>query len=266
MHRNRALVLFFVLAFTFAWVFWTIPILIKAGVYKDSDLSSLFGLGVAAPILAATATALISNGKEGIKSLYSRFFVKKIPFIWYLLAVALPMLFSFLTIVVYGIITNQAERILEFFFPLNFLNSILFLIVFATFEEVGWRGFALPRIREKHNAVSSALILGLIWSLWHLPKLISEGMTDVLSIITLSIFGLLLSIFISWIYENTGGSIFIAILIHASANAAIYCISPDVMEKIGFNTMSLVLIVIWGLFATSVIIYSGQDLKRITEI
>lgn len=266
MDRKKTLVLFFVLAFTFAWVFWTIPILIKAGVYKDAGLGSFFGLGVAAPILAATATAFISKGKEGIKSLYARFFVKKIPFIWYLLAIALPMVLSFLTTVMYGILTNQAVRISEIFIPLNFLSSILFLIVFAALEEVGWRGFALPRIREKHNAVSSALILGLIWGLWHLPKLISEGMTDVLSIITLIIFGLLLSVFISWFYENTGGSIFFAILIHASVNASIYCISPDVMEKIGFNTMSLIFIAIWSLFAISVVIYSGQDLIRKPKI
>jgi hypothetical protein len=74
MQRNKALLLFFVLAFTIAWVFWTIPILIKAGVYKDADISSLFGLGVGAPLLAATAAAFFENGKKGIKSLYSRFF------------------------------------------------------------------------------------------------------------------------------------------------------------------------------------------------
>ena len=113
MQRNKALLLFFVLAFTIAWVFWTIPILIKAGVYKDADISSLFGLGVGAPLLAATAAAFFENGKKGIKSLYSRFFIKQIPLSWYVLAAALPMLLSFFSTVVYSIITNQLERILD---------------------------------------------------------------------------------------------------------------------------------------------------------
>jgi membrane protease YdiL (CAAX protease family) len=136
------------------------------------------------------------------------------------------------------------------------------LIVFAALEEVGWRGYALPKLREKHNAVSSALILGLIWGLWHLPKLISEGTTDALSIITLIVFGMLLSVFISWIYENTGGSIFLAMLTHASINASIYCISPDVMIKIGFNKMSLVFISILSIFNTAVFLCSGLNLRR----
>ncbi|MHB1153919.1 MAG: CPBP family glutamic-type intramembrane protease [Eubacteriales bacterium] len=266
MHRNKTLLLFFFLTFTFSWVFWTIPILIKAGVYKDADFSSLFGLGVAAPILAATAVAFIGNGKKGIKSLYSRLFIKQIPLIWYLLAAALPMLFSFFSIIVYCIITNQSEHIFDIFIPVNFISAILFLIVFAALEEVGWRGFALPKLREKHNAVLSALILGLIWGLWHLPKIISEGTTDALSIITLIIFGMLLSVFISWIYENTRGSIFLAILTHASVNASIYCISPDAMIKIGFNKMSLVYIVILCIFDISVYLYSGQNLRRKPKI
>lgn len=183
-----------------------------------------------------------------------------------MLAAALPMLLSFFSTVVYSIITNQLERILDIFIPVNFINSIAFLIVFATLEEVGWRGFALPKLREKYNFVSSALLLGLIWGIWHIPKLISEGTTDALSIITLIIFGMLLSVLISWIYENTGGSIFIAIVTHASFNASIYCISPEVMIKIGFNMMSLVYIVILGIFVLSLFLYGGQNLRRLPKI
>lgn len=86
-------------------------------------------------------------------------------------------------------------------------------------EEAGWRGFALPRLQAKYNALVSSLILGVIWCCWHIPLFFVPGSSQ--QGIPFPIYLMLvvtLSIYFTWLYNNTGGSLVICVLAHFCFN------------------------------------------------
>ena len=92
-------------------------------------------------------------------------------------------------------------------------------------EEIGWRGFALPRMQSRFGPLKATLLLSVFWAFWHFPEFFSSaqlgGPGTGLSAfyIHLPIFLLMvvaLAIIMTWVFNHTGGSVFIAILLHAS--------------------------------------------------
>lgn len=78
-------------------------------------------------------------------------------------------------------------------------------------EEPGWRGFALPQLLASNSALVSSLVIGMVWTVWHLPL----GLEDDLS--AYGLVTILLAAFVfTWLFQNTGGSVLLAILMHAS--------------------------------------------------
>ncbi|MCX7854274.1 MAG: CPBP family intramembrane metalloprotease, partial [Caldilineales bacterium] len=133
-------------------------------------------------------------------------------------------------------------------------------------EEFGWRGYALPRLQSRFDALTSSVILGFFWWLWHLPAVFIPGrfMTDdpvvflsLLVVITLT------SILFTWIYNNTNGSVLAAILTHTAMNWSIWSAMPSMKIDlptsgfmIAFLAIAVLVIVrIWGAAHLS----RGQD-------
>lgn len=85
-------------------------------------------------------------------------------------------------------------------------------------EELGWRGFLLPRLQKKFHPVFSAVIVGVIWSLWHLPLFVISATGYDNSFLGYMAFTIILSIEITWIYNRTNGSLLFPILIHGIDN------------------------------------------------
>jgi len=86
-------------------------------------------------------------------------------------------------------------------------------------EEIGWRGYALPRLQAGRSALGASLILGLIWGLWHLPLWLTgaPGRTPILYaafVVSTSS----LSVILTWVYNSTGGSLLMVVLLHATFN------------------------------------------------
>jgi len=86
-------------------------------------------------------------------------------------------------------------------------------------EELGWRGFALPRLLEARTPLNAAIVLGLIWFAWHLPTFfISTLSQSQLPIALFCVNSIALSILMTWVYLRTAGDLFAMILIHTMAN------------------------------------------------
>jgi uncharacterized protein len=256
--------LFFYLLFTFllSWVFWTIPILLSLGVYKNNALNSAFGFGILPPLIIAALLSTKALGGKGIKDLGSRFSLKGVHLVWYFISAFTFLFVSLATLLIYFLLDGTPESIFRYFAFSNYISMLPVLLIFAAFEEVGWRGFALPILRNKFNALTASMILGVIWAVWHFPKLISEGTTDIYSFIVLVLFGILFSVFLSWIYENSNGSITLAILTHAAGNAAIYAISPELLTKIGYNRPSIIYVIVLFVLVAAIIFFTGVNLKK----
>jgi len=104
----------------------------------------------------------------------------------------------------------------------TYLYSYLLVIVLGgpLFEEIGWRGFALPRLEGLHGPALASLILGFLWALWHLPEFLvprwsaESGGFSLTSIILFSL--VTITFTITWVFNNTRASILLTILVHAS--------------------------------------------------
>ena len=90
-------------------------------------------------------------------------------------------------------------------------------VIAAIGEEVGWQGYAYPALRKKMGVLTSALVLGFVWALWHVIPFVQLGRsTD--WILWHSLSAVALRIIIVWLFENTGGSMIVAVLFHAMIN------------------------------------------------
>lgn len=263
MTKKHPLFLYFLFTYLIAWLFWTIPIVLSLGVYKSESLRSLFGLGVLAPIVVATLLSCKIFGGDGIKSLIDRFRVKGVLIRWYLAAAFTFVGISIAMLLIYFLLEGTPpESIFQTYSLGDYFSMLPVFIVFATLEEVGWRGFALPKLRKTISPLPASILLGLIWAVWHVPKLISEGTTDVSSFIVMVGFGVLLSLFLTWIYENTNGSVTLAILAHAAFNSSIFAIDAEVLTKIGYNKPSIIYLILLVALIALIVSYSGRELKR----
>ena len=171
---------------------------------------SVFG-----PSFSALIITGITSGMAGVKSLLSGFLRWKVGFRWYLAAA-----FLFLAPVVIALIYLALGNASPGPLPGETTASMLGTIIFTLFsgplaEELGWRGFALPRLQEKYNALLSSLILGVIWTCWHIPLFFITGATQMsIPFPIYLVLVLTLTLYVTWLYNNTRGSLIITVLGH----------------------------------------------------
>ena len=84
------------------------------------------------------------------------------------------------------------------------------------FEEIGWRGFALPHLQRRYSALVSSLIIGLVWAFWHFPNFLS--FTPAMLAIFVPM-GIVMSVIYTWVYNSTGGSLFAVVVLHGATIA-----------------------------------------------
>jgi membrane protease YdiL (CAAX protease family) len=138
---------------------------------------------------------------------------------WYAAALLLPVAVYVVAVslnILLGASASTAEQFGSWYliFPL-FAYSLLFPLSGAFGEELGWRGYALPRVQRHVSALSAALIIGVIQTAWHLPLVMSDRSTSPVPLIV-GFMGL--GILATWVFNNTRGSVLMTMLLHASNN------------------------------------------------
>ncbi len=105
---------------------------------------------------------------------------------------------------------------------------ILFVTFFVlgTGEELGWMGYAADPMQERRSALTTGIILGLVWAIWHFVPLIQMGRT-LTWIAWWTLYTVALRILIVWLYNNTGKSVFAAIVFHATSNLSLPAFPMD---------------------------------------
>src|ERR671920_1342493 len=165
----------------------------------------------------------ITEGRAGIRRLLGRIVLWRVGLRWYVFAlIGIPAVMALRTIIVPGGGTSFGSLCLGY--VLNYLALFPLIIVLGgpLFEEVGWRGFALPRLQPLHGPLVGTLILGLMWALWHLPQFLvpswaeASGGRGFLAIVKFVFIAIDFAIVTTWVFNNTKGSVFMAILVHAA--------------------------------------------------
>jgi membrane protease YdiL (CAAX protease family) len=136
------------------------------------------------------------------------------------------------------------------------ITGVTILFIGGGLEEFGWRGYALDRMQTGRNAVLASLVLGLFWGLWHIPLFFMEGTTQAEAGIPVWEFVIqimVLSVLFTWLYNNTGGSLLVAILFHTIGNTTGALLPPYFASEIGrwiyFGLLlitAIIVILIWG--------------------
>ncbi|MCL4562140.1 MAG: CPBP family intramembrane metalloprotease [Chloroflexi bacterium] len=229
MVRNSApslqgsLIPFFILTYTITWGLGAFAILLPAqfeavfGVLTEN--SPLYFVAVAAPTISAITLAFLKEGWSGLGRLFRRMIHWRFGIQWYALVLVVVPILGYLVSLVVGSVTKIDLSAPSLLYPL----LLKLLISGPLCEELGWRGFALPRLLKCFNPLAASLILGVIWGVWHLPSFFLSGFTQ--ATLSLPIFlmsALCISILMTWIFLHTGGSVLIAVLFHYMVNFSYY--------------------------------------------
>ena len=263
--EGRNLIYFFLIAFGWTWLWWwilffsgwvTVPADLGS---RDADLGGGAGfiiiplvvLAPFGPSIGGFVLTALNEGKEGVKKLLKKFWNPKINWKW-LLIIFIWWPFLRLATNLFGQVVHGENNPL-LVNPDQFWIFIPPLII-STFinggmsEEFGWRGYALPRLQVKFNALTSAIVLGVIEGLWHYP-LILMGQFWLDSIAGLIFWFILTVILRTWIYNNVGGNLLAMMLFHGMGNAQsdiIWCCSKLADNYWVYGTATLLVILIFG--------------------
>jgi CAAX protease family protein len=230
MIKKYALVFFFSLAYLFTWSNWLPQALTSRGIISvevPGFLTILSGFG---PALAAIIVATLVSGKLGLRDLFGRLLRWRVGIQWYLIALLMPAFVALLAIAFNnwtgGAAPNFSAAVYPFGSPETpFLQKLIVMFLIFTLgfdglgEEIGWRGYALPKLLEGRSALFSSLVLGALWAVWHFPFALTKG--TFLSEVPLYWFFinlLALSVIYTWIFNNTNQSLLLALLFHAAGN------------------------------------------------
>ncbi|HUR46737.1 MAG TPA: type II CAAX endopeptidase family protein [Candidatus Saccharimonadales bacterium] len=212
-----------VLTFLLSWGFWA-PMVFLHVHFSNPLWSLLYVAGLSGPLFAAAAVTLGSEGWPGLFQLARRTFQWKASPLCYAVALGLlPLLMG----VAWFLSAEMGETHPSWVMPS--LSLLPFTFVIMTLrggplnEELGWRGFLLPRLLRKYNPFMASLILGVIWGAWHLPLWLLSGIPHPYWPYHLFLMLVISCTFLfTWLYRKSKGSVLLAILFHASINTGIH--------------------------------------------
>jgi uncharacterized protein len=214
---------FFLLTFALTWAAWAVAAAIPAratsGVTALHVLRVLaFHLGVFAPAIVALALTARHEGRAGVRALLGRIGRWEVGVRWYLFAAGYMLAIKLAAALVHRVATGGWPRFGDTPWPLMLLAAVAFTWVQAG-EEVGWRGYALPRLTTRLGLAGASLLLGAVWAAWHLPLFYApEGDTYGQSFPLYLLQVTALSVAMAWLYWRTGGSLLLVMLLHAAVN------------------------------------------------
>ncbi|MFW9856232.1 MAG: CPBP family intramembrane glutamic endopeptidase [Candidatus Thorarchaeota archaeon] len=214
------IVLFFLLAYSITWIILG-PLALKGlGIISFEVPFWLHDLGPLGPTLAAMVVLILVSDENALNDLFDRITMWPGEKVWWLVAFSPIFIFigSFLLMLMIGYQMPPVNHILdsELIKGNNYVITIIFpALMFGIFEEIGWRGYALPRLQEKFNALTSTLILGVLWAGWHIPAFFYRySFSDPFKIFGFW-FGILMgAVLLTFLYNGSRGSVLLPMVWH----------------------------------------------------
>ena len=236
--------LFFVLAFAFSWAVW-LPL---APMGQLSALGEVaIGVGAAGPSLAGVLCTARDEGRPGLRRLFRSLLAWRVRARWYALAIGVPIALALVGIAIHRLVVGDVARFrLEggtvLLVPVALVAGLL---IGSLQEELGWRGYALPRLLERAGGLRASLLIGVAWACWHVPLYALEtGGQQRAPLALFLISTVALSVLYGWLWVATGGSLVIALLLHSATNVAGVLLLRDARSDFGPVVVTTVLYVL----------------------
>ena len=212
--RGSVLV-YFLITYAVSWALW-VPIALKLSA-NSAVAQFLVFIGAIAPSFVAVALTWRIEGQPGVRELLGRIGRTQVAARWYLFAIGYFAAVKLTVALIHRLAYGEWPRFGEALYVIPFVIAIS--TPFQAGEELGWRGYALPRMAARIGLAPASVLLGMMWALWHLPLFFLRGAdTFHQSFPTYLIQVTALSVAIAWLWARTGGSLLLPMLFHASIN------------------------------------------------
>lgn len=219
-HSLKRLSTFFALTFAWSWTCWLLALL--AQTTSANAGRTLFFLGGFGPAIAAVVVVAGTSGPDGLRKWLVGCLQWRGRWGWMTLAFFAPLAVLTLAAAVHimlGGVLRPSPAVGHIGMMIaNFF--LVFLVGGPLGEELGWRGYALPAMQVRMGWRGASLVLGGIWSVWHLPLFFVAGSAQNQgSIAAFFILILATSVFYSWLFQRSAGSVLPALLLHTASNS-----------------------------------------------
>jgi hypothetical protein len=208
-----------------AMIFGTAPALAVASGWLPP---AAIQLGALSASLAGIVLVLIEGRKGGLRELLGRALIWRVGARWWAIALFFMVVPSVAALYLYHLLGGPAVT----WDGLQPLYTVVPMFIFLTIaagigEEFGWRGFLLPRLQSRHNALAASLIVGVVWATWHVPMFFIAGTAQyeqgvnaglLPAILGYAVFVIAQSVQFTWLFNNTRGSVLLAAVFHGASN------------------------------------------------
>ena len=216
-------------------------------------------------VVAAIVMTAVLDGRAGVVALLRRFLIWRFGVLWYAVILLGPVVVDLagigIDVLLHGTVPAFDQPfILRIVGPsigvALALPLFIAMEVLTNGEEIGWRGFALPRLQARHNALVASLVIGVVWAVWHYPKFLTAGNAHdypfwlfVLDIVAKSII-------FACVFNSTRGSLLSVTLLHASMNTSTVFL-PVLPAVTGDNTVLVTTMVLHIAIAVAIVLIAG---------
>jgi CAAX protease family protein len=260
----------FVLTFLISWC--GVLVVLGPGAFTgapqrtDVQLPFIYLAMLAGPTVAGLLLTGVVSGKTGFRDLLSRLLTWRVAARWYAVALlAAPLLMMAVLLP----LSLTSRGFLPVIFASDDKASLLLMgitagVMAGGFEELGWTGFAVPRLR--HGVVATGIIVGLLWGAWHFPLFSGGDLSGVVPMavfVPVQLFSFLPAyrVLMVWVYDRTG-SLLVAMLMHVSLTASTLILQPFDVAGMRALTYDLVLAAALWLLIAALAIANGRQLSR----
>ena len=261
--QRHPVAVYFVLAYVIAWsgTFAAVgPKFLRGEPMQFTDALFMFLPMLAGPSIAGIAMTAIVDGRSGLQNLLSRMGKWRVDVRWYAAATLIP------PVLITTVLLTLTSLVSPVFSPKFFPGGILIGLLAGFFEEIGWMGYAFPKMELKHSALAAGIYLGLLWTAWH-------GIADYLG--SSSVFGAYwlphflvwmvasftaMRVLIVWVYTNTR-SLLLAQLMHASSTGFLSVFGPSLSPTNDILFYAVYAAVLWLAVVIVAVLY-GKRLVR----
>jgi membrane protease YdiL (CAAX protease family) len=256
--RRHPLLAFFLVSILFSWIVWAPLTAAGLGWTRLRFSPYLHLIGGLGPLIAAIVVTYACDGRAGLNRLLERCISVRGRRRWIVLAVAGPVLLfvgSAVALRVFGlgpVVWADVGRSVEYPALSSGAYCVANVLFYGYGEELGWRGFALPRIQARRNALTSAMLVGAAWAAWHLPLFAFAG--GLSSMNGAAFAGWLFSIFtgsilMTWLFNASRGSVLAVALFHGVLDvlmtSPVHAALPSIMGAI-ITVYGLAIVVVLG--------------------
>lgn len=244
-----------------------LPLSLPAGVRAAAQLLAHYG-----PAAAAVGVTLGTEGRAGLRRLLRPLSAWRVGARWYVFILLYPLTTNFIAVNVNAWLGGPPPVYFDAaslglgpelkVSPLLLLPAVFAAILFQAglAEEIGWRGFALPRLQARYGVLAAAVLLGALWAPWHYHPAQWAAIQPFVGWHIAAVMAM--SVLMTWVYNHTSGSLLIAVLFHTVSNLADWII-PVMPIGAGADARAFAILTVINVIVVGVIV-AGSGLWRLT--